>query len=99
MKAVRKKAPFGTTALLLSTIIPSLINAGSQIFGAKKNADAMKDANANNLFAQNFNNSLNQQQNLRSVYNNQGELDLLNRFDSLPTLNRFKCGGMKIKRK
>ena len=31
MKAVRKKALVGTTALLLSTIIPSLINAGSQI--------------------------------------------------------------------
>jgi hypothetical protein len=99
MKAVRKKAFIGTTAMLLANVIPALISAGSQVYGAKKNADAMKEANANNLFAQNFNNSLNQQQNLRSIYNNQGELDLLNRFDALPTLNQFKCGGMKIKRK
>lgn len=99
MKAVKRNKAFVGTALAIGSIISALASAGSQIYGAKKNADAMKEANANNLFAQNFNNSLNQQQNLRSVYNNQGELDLLNRFDALPTLNQFKCGGMKIKRK
>lgn len=99
MKAVKRDKALAGTAMAIAGLISTLVNAGSQIYNAKKNKQAIQEANQENLFAQNFGNAMNQQQNLRAVYNNPNELDLLQQNTILPTINQFACGGRKMRRK
>lgn len=80
------------TALLTGSLISSLIGAGSQILGAKMNANAQLKANRQEA----FNNS--QQNNLINLQNQQNQINGSDYTDMYrDRISMMKCGGTRHK--
>lgn len=101
MKCKRRKAIFGIDDIAIATLIGSLVSAGTQVYGASKQAKAIREQNELQNAA-----NINQQNmllanNYDSIANNRDYIDDRQRNISINTrhTNELAMGGKRYKMK